>query len=304
MSIAGCLTNTWQTRYCVDICPLRDSQDSDYMLVPKESVKALLEPCADATILSYTEWREKASEMQLFTVFFYMSYIELELQGGISLILEECDGRLELMKGKGEAAKNYALKYHANGEKRRTSLKQKKVPCIASPILIRDLLEWIEAAAPHDSVETLGFTRGLCEFLASGCRRRQRLGSLHDFLGENKAASLEKPGDSFSSQEGLIKEHMEIQLVVVFSSSDFLSKPRWTVSVDPWKKVSELQQCAEEVLGQPLLALLSCTGQKLEPTSTIAESGLKDGDAVTAEFRSEAESANVDGDKTGGYPKS
>lgn len=284
----------WQNVSCVEILP-GNGQDIGAMTVPKESIAALLEPYASSAILNFTEWREKASEFQLFTFLFYQSYLVLEVQDDVYICLEECNDKLEIMQGYGDDTRAFAMQYRASGERRKTSLMQE--PHIMTAVVtVRDLLTWITAPLAPASVEENGFTTGLTTYLLDlSCEEAaENSGSLDAFLDEASSSKRKEDDASTAALEHWLlspstptaasAKSTQIKLIVVFSSIEFDSKPRWNVSLEPSKTISELQRLSEQVLGEKLARLVSPSGQDLNILSTIAESGLRNGDIVTAEF--------------------
>jgi hypothetical protein len=107
---------------------------------PKQSIEELLEPLASSRLLRFYEWREKLSERQRHTFLFYHSYIVLEVEGGVSISLEENDGRVEMMCGRGPEISAYITQCRATGEKRKTSLMQESeaVTCLSRKPVVGD----------------------------------------------------------------------------------------------------------------------------------------------------------------------
>merc|ERR1711972_411631 len=106
-----------------------------------------------------------------------------------------------------------------------------------------------------------------------------------DFIDSTPSESTQKPS-LFAGmvKRGLGGDAKPINLTVIFSSAEFDSKPTWNVSLEPAKRISDLQSLAQQVLGYSLARLVSQTGHVLDPGATLQEAGLRDGDTVTAEF--------------------
>lgn len=266
------------------------------VLVSRENISELLASHANSLLQKFIEWREKANELQLFTLAFYQPFVQIEVEGGTSICFEEKDGRLAVVLGSGDEAKVLTKHYRANGEKRKTSLMQKS-QIFGSAVTVGDLLNWLGSADEPLCVQEHGFTAGLMVYLENASTVKK--GMLDDFLSDTSPTSPLTPSrNPFSRTQdafGKIREGLrstttlqdlsdKINLTVVFSNSEFESKPTWSASINPSCYVSELQSMAEQVLGDSLARLVSQTGLQLDPGASIYEVGLRDGDTVIAEF--------------------
>jgi hypothetical protein len=65
-------------------------------------VQRLLDLSGTSRIIAATEWREKISETQWYTIIFYHAFMMLEVEGGFLICTEKYNDKLELMFARAE----------------------------------------------------------------------------------------------------------------------------------------------------------------------------------------------------------